>query len=126
MSDHTFAADKEHQKNHSMKRVFGILMIMIVAAGSQANSRSNDPTSEAGIEIAPTVKNNYLDIDVDDKLAGTTVSVSVFSSVGDIVLEMNLGLGLNKISVQDLPKGDYVAVVRENGEYSSKQSFVVS
>jgi DNA-binding beta-propeller fold protein YncE len=109
-----------------MNRIFGILMIMIVAVGSYANSRLNDPTSEAGIEIAPSVKNNYLDIDVDDKLAGTTVSVSVFSSVGEIVLEMNLGLGLNKINVQDLPKGEYVAGVRENGEYSSKQSFVVS
>jgi DNA-binding beta-propeller fold protein YncE len=87
-----------------MRRVFGILMIMIVAVGSQANSRLIDPTTEAGIEIAPAVKNNYLDIDVDETLAGTTVSVSVFSSVGEIVLEMNLGLGLNKISVQDLPK----------------------
>jgi hypothetical protein len=109
-----------------MKRVFGILVISLVAVGSQANITANDPTSEAGIEIAPAVQNDYLDIEVDEQLAGTTVTVSVFNSMGEIVLESNLGLGLNKINVQNLAKGDYVAVVRENGEYTSKQSFVVS
>lgn len=109
-----------------MKRIFGILIISLVAVGSQAKSTENDPSSEAGIEIAHAVENNYLDIEVDDQLSGTTVTVSVFSSMGEIVLETTLGLGLNKVNVQELKKGEYIAVVREDGEYASKQSFVVS
>ncbi len=100
-------------------------MIGSVVFGSQAKN-SVDPTSEVGIEIARDVKNNYLDIEVDDRLSGTKVTVSVFSSIGEIVLKTTLGLGLNKINVQDLIKGEYVAVVRENGEYASKQSFLVN
>ncbi len=108
-----------------MKRIFGILMISLVAAGSQANTTANDPTSNVGIEIAPAVENNFLKIDVDEELSGASVTVSVFSSIGEIVLETSLGLGLNQIDVQNLKEGEYVAVVRENGEYTSKQSFVV-
>ena len=108
-----------------MKRVFGILMISLVAVGSQANNET-DPGSNAGIEIAQEIENNQLDIAVDDALAGDIVTVSVFNSIGEVVLETSLGLGLNKIDVQNLKKGDYVAVVRENGEYTSKQSFKVS
>lgn len=109
-----------------MKRIFGILMMSLVAVGSHAFNIENDPTSEAGIEIAPSVENNCLDIEVDDQLSGATVTVSVFSSMGEIVLETTLGLGLNKVNVQELKKGEYVAVVREDVEYASKQSFVVS
>ena len=107
-----------------MKRVFGILMISLVAVGSKANTKT-DPGSNAGIEIATAVENNYLDIEVDDALAGTKVTVSVFSATGEIVLETTLGLGLNKVHVQNLNEGEYVAVVRENGEYTSKRSFSV-
>ena len=108
-----------------MKRIFGVLMISLVAVGSQAFNTENDPTSEAGIEIAPAVENNFLDIEVDEELSGAKVTVSVFSSMGEIVLESTLGLGLNKINVQNLKEGEYIAVVRENGAYTSKQSFVV-
>lgn len=108
-----------------MKRVFGILMISLVAVGSQANPNT-DPGSNAGIEIAQKIENNHLDIEVDDALAGAKVTVSVFNSTGEIVLETSLNLGLNKVDVQELKQGDYVAVVRENGEYTSKQSFKVS
>jgi hypothetical protein len=108
-----------------MKRFFGILMIGLVAVGSQANP-INDPTNEARVEISTAVENNRLDILVDDQLAGTKVTVSVFSSMGEIVLESTLGLGLNKLDVEQLEQGKYTAVVRENGEYASKQTFVVS
>jgi len=108
-----------------MKRIFGILMIILVAVGSQANTLFNDPVSESGIEIYPTTVSNELNIDVDDKLAETTVTVSVFNSVGEIVLQETLGLGLNKVDVSKLPHGNYVAVVRENDEYKSKSNFEV-
>ena len=108
-----------------MKRIFAIIMISLTTIGIQASNTKNDPTSEAKIEIAPVVENNYLSIEVDEQLSGTKVTVSVFSATGEIVLESTLGLGLNKIDVEKLQTGNYVAVVRENGEYASKQSFVV-
>lgn len=109
-----------------MKRIFGIAMISLVSLGTYASNTSNDPTSGAGIEIATAVENNFLSIEVDEELSGAKVTVSVFNSFGEIVLENTLGLGLNKINVQVLKKGEYVAVVREDGEYARKQSFVVN
>lgn len=109
-----------------MKRVFGILMISLVALGSQAKNKVNDPTSKASVVIATDVENNYLNIEVEDELTGAKITVSVFSSMGEIVLETTLGPGLNKVNVQDLKKGEYTAVVRKNGEYTSKRSFVVN
>lgn len=107
-----------------MKNIICFLMLSLIAIENRANT-TNDPTSEAGIEIASAIENNYLSIDVANELAGSVMTVSVFNSLGEVVLETTLGLGMNKINVQDLEKGEYVAVVRENGEYTSKQSFVV-
>ncbi|MBP9151424.1 MAG: T9SS type A sorting domain-containing protein [Flavobacteriales bacterium] len=109
-----------------MKRFFGILMILVVATGTHANNLVNDSNSEPKVEIATRVENNFLSIEVADELVGTNMTVSVFNSMGEIVLEETLGLGLNKINVQTLAKGDYVAVVRENDQYASKSAFVVS
>ena len=110
---------------HFMKRVFGVLMISIMSVTVQAKTFSNDPTSEPKVEIAPKVENNFLSIEVDEELVGTKMTVSVFNSMGEIVLESTLGLGLNKVDVQTLQKGEYVAVVRKNDQYESKSSFVV-
>ena len=109
-----------------MRRVFGILMVSLMSVAVQANTLSNDPTSETKVEIAPKVENNFLSIEVDEELVGTKMTVSVFNSMGEIVLESTLGLGLNKVDVKALQKGDYVAVVRKNDQYASKSSFVVS
>lgn len=119
-----------------MTRIFILLMILSVTLNAQAQStlsgelayvhkRINDPTSETGINIYPTVVSSELNIEVADKLAGGKVTVSVFNAVGEIVLESVLGLGLNKIYVSELEKGAYVAVVRENGVYTSKSDFEV-
>jgi hypothetical protein len=51
--------------------------------------------------------------------------VSIFNSLGEIIIEEKLGLGLNKIDTSNLEKGNYVAVVRENDEYKNKSSFEV-
>lgn len=119
----------QHQTNHltvySMKQLIGILMISLVAFGSQANTAFGDPNSEKAVVIYSEIKTNMLSIEVDDQLAGSSVTVSVFNSVGEIVLESTLGLGLNKISVLGFAQGEYVAVVRENGVYTSKSSFEV-
>ena len=109
-----------------MKYIFGILMVFLLSIENQAKSIHNDPTGNAGIEIAPNVENNYLAIEVEQELSETVVTVSVFSSLGEIVLETVLRSGLNKINVQNLKAGEYVAVVRENGEYTSKRSFTVN
>lgn len=109
-----------------MRRVFGILMVLLMSVAGQANTFSNDPTSETKVEIAPKVENNFLSIEVDEELVGTKMTVSVFNSMGEIVLESTLGLGLNKVDVKALQKGEYVAVVRKNDQYASKSSFVVS
>lgn len=109
-----------------MKHIFGILMILVVATGTHANNLVNCSNSEPRVEIATRVENNYLSIEVADELVGVNVTVSVFNSMGEIVLEETLGLGLNKINVQTLAKGEYVAVVRENDQYASKSAFVVS
>lgn len=108
-----------------MKYLLSFFLISALSLGGKANTSDNDPTSENKVEISPRVENNYLSIDVDDELSGVSVTVSVFNSIGEIVLETTLGLGVNKIDVQGLPNGDYVAVVRENGDYASKSSFVV-
>ncbi|MBI1288823.1 MAG: hypothetical protein GC178_14745 [Flavobacteriales bacterium] len=108
-----------------MKQFFGILMISSVAFGSHANNVIGEPNSEKSVIIYSEVKTNMLSIQVDDQLAGTSVTVSIFNSIGEIVLENTLGLGLNKISVAGLEKGEYIAVVRENGVYTSKSSFEV-
>jgi len=109
-----------------MRRVFGILMVSLMSVAVQANTLFNDPTSETKVEIAPKVENNFLSIEVDEELVGTKMTVSVFNSMGEIVLESTLGLGLNKVDVKALQKRDYVAVVRKNDQYASKSSFVVS
>lgn len=100
-------------------------MISLTAFGSQANTAFGDPNSEKAVVIYSEIKTNMLSIEVDDQLAGSSVTVSIFNSVGEIVLESTLGLGLNKISVLGFAQGEYVAVVRENGVYTGKSSFEV-
>lgn len=109
-----------------MKRIFGLLLLTIFAFENHANTIPSGNGSGPSVEIAPAVKNNYLDIEVDEELAGASFTVSVFSNLGEIVYEGQLGLGLNKIDVTKLAAGEYTAVVRKNGEYTSKQTFVVS
>ncbi|MCB0756660.1 MAG: hypothetical protein H6601_04010 [Flavobacteriales bacterium] len=107
-----------------MRNIFSLLVLLLMTIQSQAVVL-NDPTSEPAIEIASTIENNYLKIDVGNNLAGSVMTLSVFNSLGEVVLENTLGLGLNKISVAGFAKGEYVAVVRENGVYTSKSSFEV-
>lgn len=109
-----------------MKNFCGIVLLMLISVGNQTVVFATGPDSEPKVEIARAVENNYLSIEVDEQLAGKQVTVSVFSSLGEIVLEETLGLGLNKINVQGLKQGEYMVVVRENGEYASKQAFVVA
>jgi|GEM_PF-2255785 len=90
-----------------------------------ANVSFNDPAVDAGINIYPSVTTDNLFIEVSDKFVGDKVTVSVFNGVGEIVAETVLGLGLNRIEVAQLPKGTYVAVVRENDVYASKSNFEV-
>lgn len=85
----------------------------------------NDPNTETGVEIYPIEVSGELNIDVGDQLANTKVTVSVFNSTGEIVIESTLGLGLNKLDTSELKAGSYTAVVRENEEYKSKQVFEV-
>lgn len=96
-----------------------VLALSITAYG-------NRPVSNAGIEISASVENDLLKIEVAEELSDATVTVSVFSEIGEIVLEKTLNLGVNNVDVEDLEKGEYVAVVRENGEYMSKSSFSVN
>jgi len=108
-----------------MTRIFAILIITLATFSSQANTGFNDPNSEVGIEFYTSTVSGELNIEVDDKLANQVVTVSVFNSVGEVVLEETLGLGLNKVDTSKLTKGNCVAVVRENGEYKSKSKFEV-
>ena len=112
-------------KTNFMTRIFTIFIITLATFSSQANTILNEPTTETGVEIYPALVNSELNIDVDDKLANGAVTVSIFNSLGEIVIEENLGLGLNKIDTSNLDKGNYVAVVRENDKYKSKSSFEV-
>jgi hypothetical protein len=108
-----------------MIRIFAIFIITLATFSSQANTSFNDPTTKTGVEIYPAVVSSELNIDIDDTLANGTVTVSIFNSLGEIVIEENLDLGLNKIDTSNLEKGNYVAVVRENDEYKNKSSFEV-
>ena len=104
-----------------MRRIFGVLMIVAIST----MAFGFEPISTAGVEIYPTVVNSELNIEVDDHIADGTVTVSVFNSVGEIVIEKSLDRGLNKLDTSELANGSYVAVVRQNGEYKSKQTFEV-
>jgi hypothetical protein len=108
-----------------MIRIFAIFIITLATFSSQANTSFNDPTTETGVEIYPAVVSSELNIDIDDTLANGTVTLSIFNSLGEIIIEEKLGLGLNKIDTSNLEKGNYVAVVRENDEYKNKSSFEV-
>ena len=119
-----------------MRRIFGTMMIIAVGVGSQAQemryddlaylkTESVDPNSNSGIEIYPTVVNKELNIEIGDNLANGKVTVSIFNSIGEIVMEETLGLGLNKLNVDLLPNGSYVAVVRQNDVYKSKSNIEI-
>lgn len=118
---------KQTLKTLNMKRFFSILMIAVVGFGSgvNADTNANRNNSEVGIDIYPEIVSNELKIDVDDNLANAIVTVSVFNSFGQIVLQETLGLGLNKLNVADLSEGEYVAVVRQNDVYKNKSGFKV-
>ena len=104
-----------------MRRIFGLVMVLAFST----TAFGNDPITESDVEIYLADVNDELNINVGDKLANTKVTVSVFDSTGVIVIESSLGLGLNKIDTSKLEAGDYVAVVRENEQYKSKQAFEV-
>lgn len=106
-----------------MRRIIGILMLLTFINNT---SQANDPIGSEKVEITPNVITQTLSIEVDEGLTGTAVTVSVFNALGEIVMESPLGLGLNKIDLTSLKEGEYVAVVRENGIYSNKSSFVIN
>lgn len=117
-------------------RIFAALLTTIVAFSNQAESASIkerattrtheiDPSIDNGVSIYPSIVTSVLNIEIGDGLAGGSITVSVFNSLGEIVLENVLGLGLNKIDVSAFPDGNYVAVVRQNDVLQSKSDFEV-
>lgn len=121
--EYTFAAvTNPYKQKDRMRRIFGLLLMLAISF----NSTANDPTNDKSVEITPNSQTQILTIEVDEELTGTAVTVSVFNSIGEIVLETALGLGENRIDLTNLKEGKYVAVVRENGVYSSKSSFVLN
>lgn len=105
-----------------MRRIFGVLIIMTMAVGYSNAITAPDPNTETGIQISPVVGDDLM-IEISDKLTSETVTVSVFSSIGKIVLQETLEAGLNKLSIANLPEGEYTAVVRQNDEFKSKETF---
>lgn len=123
ITEHTFAAViNPYKQKGRMRRIFGLLLMLAISFTSTAN----DPTNDKSVEITPNPQTLVLTIEVNEELTGTAVTVSVFNSVGEIVLETALGLGENRLDLTNLKDGEYVAVVRENGVYSSKSSFVLN
>lgn len=107
-----------------MRRIFGVIMMMTVAFGSITAANTADPNSENGIQISP-VDGENLTIEISDKLLSDEVTVSIFSSIGKVVIQETLETGLNKLSIAELPEGEYTAVVRQNDEFKSKETFEV-
>lgn len=117
-------------------RIFAVVIMIAGAFSTQAQTTIvqelayvktgiNDPKVDDGVNIYPTIVTKELNIAIDDKLAGGSISVSVFNNLGEIVLESVLGIGLNKIDASTLPKGNYIAVVRKNDEFQDKSNFEV-
>lgn len=117
-------------------KIFAALLTTMVAFTNQAESTTlkelpttrtheSDPTIDNGVSIYPSIVTSVLNIEIDEKLAGGSITVSVFNSMGEIVLENVLGLGLNKVDTSTLPDGNYVAVVRQNDVLQSKSAFEV-
>ena len=100
------------------------MITLFVAIGYSNATSLVDPNTETGIQISPVDGKNLL-IEISYKLNSENVTVSVFSSIGKIVLQETLESGLNKLSIADLPEGEYIAVVRKNDEFKSKETFEV-
>lgn len=126
MSHILLQPNQQPVQNLFMKRIFGILLLTLFGLNSYAIKTVSGLNSGPSVEIASAVENNYLNIEVDDEFSGASFTVSVFSSLGKIVSESQLGLGLNKIDVSNLDEGEYIAVVRKNGEYTNKRKFYVN
>jgi hypothetical protein len=117
-------------------RIFAVIVMSVFAFSNEAQSAmtqtlgaartyNTDPNTDNGVNIYPLVVTSVLNIEIDDRLAGGSITVSVFNSMGEIVLENVLGLGLNKIDASVLPKGNYVAVIRQNDTFQTKSNFEV-
>ncbi len=109
-----------------MRRILGVILLSFAISTGYAEMSQATTDSETGIEIKATTDNGYLNIEISEELKGETITVSIFSSVGKIVLQETLETGLNSLTVSGLPDGEYVAVVRTNDVFKSKQTFLVS
>jgi len=118
-----------------MKHVFCIIIVLSSAASIRAhiaekeravcvNSAPDHPVTEVGINIYPTIVEDILHIDISDEHVGR-ITVSIFNSVGRIVIGQLLRKGSNEVDANSLAEGEYVAVVRVGGVYRSKLRFEV-
>ncbi len=64
-------------------------------------------------------------VDVSNDAQGS-VTLSIFSETGEIVVTERLVSGTNRVKVRHLRPGQYVAVVRHNDEFRQKQEFKVN
>ena len=118
-----------------MKRLLGTLIISLIVVGSQAQTEysdylayENDTETNLKLSVKTNINNTLVDdileIDIAETFSGR-ITVSIFNSIGEIVIEQMLRNGTNKVDVNTLLTGEYIAVVREDDIYKQKVSFEV-
>lgn len=96
-----------------------------VATAFSAPSVGHDSSDPVAITIQAKDSSGELYVQVDSQAEGN-VTISVFSETGEIVVNDRLAPGGNNIKVKHLRPGRYIAVVRHNDEFRTKQEFKVN
>jgi hypothetical protein len=105
----------------SISILFSLLFSLHNISGAVA-SNGVDPVQ---ITIIAKESADELFVDVSNEADGT-VTLSIFSEIGEIVITERLVPGTNRVKVRHLRPGQYVAVVRHNDEFRQKQVFNVN
>jgi len=107
-----------------MKTAFLVLFSISIAQFSLA-ANSHDAADPVKISISAKDSAEELLIDVAAEVEGS-MTLSIFSESGEIVINERLLSGNNRVKVRHLRPGQYVAVVRQNDEFRKKQEFKVN
>ncbi|MCF8256845.1 MAG: hypothetical protein K9J06_04800 [Flavobacteriales bacterium] len=107
-----------------MKSIFLVLFSISVAYTSSA-SGVFDGADPVNISIMAKDSGEEILVDVAAEVEGS-VTLSIFSETGEIVINEHLNAGGNRIKLRHLRPGQYVAVVRQNDEFRQKQTFKVN
>lgn len=102
-----------------------LLLFSVSIAQISFSAFAHDGADPVQISISAKDSAEELFIDVASEVEGS-MTLSIFSENGEIVINESLLAGSNRVKVRHLRPGQYVAVVRHNDEFRKKQAFKVN